>query len=481
MKINFLDYTRREFMKTAAIAAAAGAAPSALVSEAFAATEEERIIAAAKRLNPVGLRGMIWSNYMAAMKQAEAEFKKATGISVESIQDISIFVIPQRAMAEAVSRSDKFDFFHVDSNMIPSLASARLLEPLDKYMKQADFKIDAVGDYGRFMTYQGETYGVPTDGNVHVQFMRWDLVEAGKKAFEDKYGKSPAWPVTWEDDQQMMEFFHKPDEGVWGSANLRNRANGVTWWYMYFYSAGGFPFDDEMNPTLNNAAGQYALDTYLNIKKVSHPEATGWGTPQMIPRMTGGKVFSGQYWDGIVALNENPEKSKTVGQWKYGLVPGSDFSGKRIYRSISDPLGALLVNKHSPRKALAAYLAMWLTTEQESEAIVADPANTFHDPWAKSHMTSDVVAKTYTKGGLEGIQQCLQVSAPPIYLTGYMEFTDILNKNLSEAYVGSISVSEGIKKTQEEFAGIVKKTGKRKLKAELASYKAVMPKVDAPS
>ena len=125
---------------------------------------------------------MIWSNYMAAMKQAEAEFKKATGISVESIQDISIFVIPQRAMAEAVSRSDKFDFFHVDSNMIPSLASARLLEPLDKYMKQADFKINAVGDYGRFMTYQGNTYGVPTDGNVHVQFVRWDMVEAGKKS-----------------------------------------------------------------------------------------------------------------------------------------------------------------------------------------------------------------------------------------------------------------------------------------------------------
>ena len=42
---------------------------------------------------------------------------------------------------------------------------------------------------------------------------------------------------------------------------------------MYFYSAGGFPFDNEMNPTINNAAGQYALETYLNIKKVSHPEA----------------------------------------------------------------------------------------------------------------------------------------------------------------------------------------------------------------
>ena len=159
MKVNFLDFTRREFMKKAAVAAAAGATPTALVSSAFAASEEERIIAAAKKMKPVGLRGMIWSLYMSGMKNAEAEFKKATGIGVESIQDISVFVIPQRAMAEAISRSSKFDFFHVDSNMIPSLASAGLLEPLDDYMKQADFKIDAVGDFANFMRYQGSTYG----------------------------------------------------------------------------------------------------------------------------------------------------------------------------------------------------------------------------------------------------------------------------------------------------------------------------------
>ena len=79
---------------------------------------------------------MIWSNYMAAMKQAEAEFKKATGISVESIQDISIFVIPQRAWQKQFPVQINLISSTVDSNMIPSLASARLLEPLDKYMKR---------------------------------------------------------------------------------------------------------------------------------------------------------------------------------------------------------------------------------------------------------------------------------------------------------------------------------------------------------
>ena len=75
--------------------------------------------------------------------------------------------------------------------MIPSLASAGYLEPLDEYMKKAEFKIDAVADYGNFMTYNGQTYGVPTDGNVHIQYVRKDLLEDpdNKKRFADKFGK----------------------------------------------------------------------------------------------------------------------------------------------------------------------------------------------------------------------------------------------------------------------------------------------------
>jgi multiple sugar transport system substrate-binding protein len=352
------------------------------------------------------------------MQPSMEEFKKLTGIGVGSVQDISIFDAPQRAMAEALSRSPQFDFFHIDSNMIPSLASAGLLEPLDPYMKKAGFKIDAVGDFANFMTYKGQTYGVPTDGNVHTQFVRWDVVEARKKEYEDKFGKTPTWPETWEQDLQMMKFFQNKDKDFFGSANLRNRANGVTWWYMYFYSAGGFPFDNDMNPTLNNAAGNYAVKTFLDIKEVSHPEASGWGTPQMIPRIVKDKAFACQYWDGIISLAENPKMSTTVGKWKYGLVPGSDLSGKRIYRSISSPLAAILINKYSPRKEQAAMLAMWWGTLAKSEEIVGDRVNTFHDPWHKGHMTSAKVIDAYTKIGIDSINKNLQVTSPPVYLTG---------------------------------------------------------------
>jgi multiple sugar transport system substrate-binding protein len=333
------------------------------------------------------------------------------------------------------------------------------------------------------MTYKGNTYGVPTDGNTHIQYLRKDLMEDPdtQKRFEDKFGKKLAFPQTWEDDLQIQQFLHNPDKEIWGSGNLRNRANGVTWWYQTFYSAGGFPFDDEMNITLDTEAGNYAVDVYLEEKKASHPEATGWGTAQMIPRIVAGKVASCQYWDGTARLNENPQKSQTTGKWLYGLVPGSDKSGKRLHRSVSSPLAAILVNKYSPRKAQAAYLALWWGTLKNSTPIVSDKVNTFHDAWHKGHMTAPSVVENYTAAGIKAIEQNLQVVCPPIYLTGYLEFQDLLSKNLSEAYVGQLPAREVLKKTTQEWNGVINRIGKRKLREELASYKNAMPKKDKPA
>ena len=118
--------TRRSFIKGAA--ASAIAAPAVLNGGLVeAAVEEDRIIKAAKKAKPTDLNGMIWSLYYRNMRGLEKEFRSRAGYGVGKIQDISVFQIPQRALAEAVSRSNKFDFFHLDSNMIPSLAFAGLL------------------------------------------------------------------------------------------------------------------------------------------------------------------------------------------------------------------------------------------------------------------------------------------------------------------------------------------------------------------
>lgn len=473
--------TRRHIVKGSLTFTVASMVPGA---RAFAQAPDEqgRIVAAAGKAG-AQLKGMIWAPYYNPMRPVLGDLKTGTGIEVGSIQDISIFDIPQRAMAEAISKSPEFDFFHIDAGMIPSLVSAGLIEPLDAYMKKANFKIDAVGDYAKLMTYGGATYGMPTDGNVHIQFVRKDLIEdpATKKSFEDKHGKPLKFPETWDEEFLIQKHLHNPDKQIWGSGNLRNRANGVTWFLMMLYSHGGFPFDKDMNPTLNTDAGKKALQVYLREKEVAHPESPGWGTPQMIPRNAAGLTASYQYWDGSAKLNENTEKSKTAGKWLYGPPPGADVGGKRIVRSISSPLACLLVNKHSPRKEQAAYFALWCSTAKASTVYVADRVDTFHDAWHKAHMTDPGVRAAYSEAGIKAIEKSLQVACPPIYLTGYLEFQDLLGKTLSEAYIGQRKADEVLKTVEEEWGKVVKRIGTAKLKKDLETYRSVMPKIDRPA
>jgi multiple sugar transport system substrate-binding protein len=449
---------------------------------AEASTEEDRIIQVAKKLPPADLNGMIWSlYYRGPMTDQQQEFRNLTGIGVGDIQDIPTPQIIQRAMAEAISRSDKFDFMHLDLTMIPSLASAGLIEPLDEYMAEVGHKLEMVGKAANFMRYQGKTYGLPTDGNVFVQFLRKDLFEHpdAQKAFADKYGRALTWPKTWEEHRQVVEFFHRPDQGIIGSGSLRDRTFGGFWFYMYLYSAGGFPFNDDLEPTLNTPAGQYALDVHLNLQPFSHPEAPGWGTTQMIPQHTGGHIFSSQYWDGLVPMVEGP-KSQTRNQWLYGLVPGSEFSGKLRYRSIAIPIVGLVINRHSPRKRQAAMLALYWSTLKNSIEIVGHPDFTFHDPWHPGHFTSPHVQEVYTKAGMAAIKQNLLVAGPSIYLTGYPEFQESLFKYLSEAYTGQLAAKDVLGKVEQAWRETIKNIGKRKLKAELADYKAAFPDIDIP-
>lgn len=475
--------TRRRVLKYGLAAAATGPWVLRHVGAAAAGSQEDRIIQAAKRTKPAELNGMIWSlYYRGPMTEQQKTFRELGGIGVGNIQDISTAQIAQRTMAEAISRSDKLDFFHLDLGMIPSLVSAGLLEPLDEYMQEVGYELDMLGNFGNFMRYKGKTYALPTDGNVYIQVIRKDWFENPdeQKAFADRHGRELTWPKTWEEHQEICEFFHRPDQNLTGSGSLRDRTYGGFWFYMYFYSAGGFPFDDDMEPTLNTSAGEYAMDVFLNLKKASHPEAPGWGTPQMIPQHLQGHIFSSQYWDGLISALEGPT-SKTQGKWLYGLVPGSTASGKMMHRSISIPVVGLVVNRYSPRKHQAALMALYWSTLKNSLDIVGHRSFTFHDPWHTGHFSSPSIEEAYTPAGMAAIKQNLLVTTPAVYMTGYREFQEVLFKHVAEAYIGQLSAKEVLTKTEDAWRKMVKRIGKRKLKAELEGYKAAFPNIDVPA
>src|SRR6185437_7825764 len=135
-----------------------------------------------------------------------------------------------------------------------------------------------------------------------------------------------------------------------------------------------------------------------------------------------------QYWGGLIKLQENPAKSKTAGKWTYGAVPGGEANGKPLYRAAGMPVVVLTVNRNSPHKAAAAYMAGSADTEKASSQIVTDRVNTFNDAWTRKEMSDPRVLQAYTPGGVSAIKANLEVAAPNIFLTGNQEFVDVLDK-----------------------------------------------------
>ena len=153
-----------------------------------------------------------------------------------------------------------------------------------------------------------------------------------------------------------------------------------------------------------------------------------------------------------------------------------------MHRSISSPLAAILINKYSPRKAQAAYLALWLGSGKNSIPIVSDPVNAFNDAWANdAHDRAAGDRRLHARRASTRSRRTSRSCAPPIYLTGYLEFQDALGKNLSEAFVGQLPAKDVLKKTEDEWTKIIRRIGRSKLKQDLASYKAVMPKLRYPA
>jgi len=485
------EIDRRAFLKTAgAVGAVAAAQRYPHLGVAWGAskvsgeTPEERAINGAKALKKkVDLNIAIWGQYYnGKMRELAEEFKEKTGIGIGTAVDIAIFQMPQRVMAEAVARGKAFDIVHVSAAMIPTLANAGFLQPLNKFMERGGMIYRSVGPAVQQTHYHGENYGFVTDGNILATALRKDLFEnpEERKRFEDKHGKPLKWPETWDDYFELAKFFTRPPD-LYGVSDLRSRKwSAPIWFLMMLYANGGFPFADDMTPTLYNDAGRKAMEWYVSARPSSAKEISIWGTTQNIPFVAGGGAFMWTYWTGAFGV-ANRADSKTTGRWMYGVVPGSRASGRLIKRSISEPVVSLVINRRGQNPEAAYWLSQYWSTPKHSADIVADPKLQFHDAWAPEHMTDERIVKKYTSQGIEATEKCLEITTPPILLPGFLEFHDYLDKNLADAFVGTISGDEALKKTEGEWRDLIKRVGAKVLTKDLANYKAAFPKIDLPT
>lgn len=424
------------------------------------------------------------------------EFKKA-GINIKVIE-VPFAEVYSKEKAEFIARTNAVDLVVFYPAYIGDFASNGYLEPLDGYFKKYNPHLDDVIKAFRklYLGWEGKTYALPFDGDVHMLIYRKDLLnnKAEQAAFKQKYGRALTVPATWSEYLQVGQFFTRKagdtlagktlERPFYGCAEYGQRGFSWAWFMNRFASAGGVYFDAQMKPQIDTPAAVRALENMKTaVKSCSPPDVLNYGYDQLRDLLINGDGFMVVQWTDVPKKGADPAQSKVVGKLGYSVLPGTRTGGRIVTRSMM-PVGRVLaVTKNSKNKDAAAWVAKYLSYDKSlfdvSTALDGlDPYRTSHiNPSAYKMFTSKSDAAAY----LNTVGRVLKVGFPEIYIPGAAQYEDALDLAVNKVLAGQASPKDALAQAADQWNQITDRLDrKRQVKlwqsaletyAELGLYK----------
>jgi multiple sugar transport system substrate-binding protein len=483
-KPGMLDITRRTAMKAGAAAALLGGAGPFLLARpngAWAATLDTvhtEAAAKAKELaqgRTVTLTILEPSGSLGNVKPVADQWTAETGIQVKYVE-VPLGEINQKILLEAVSRTGAFDIALPATFGVPDLVESGILVNLDQYAQKyepEDFQKDALyttGDY-----YKGSLYGYQTDGDTYVMFYLKDWLDNAdeQKAFADKNGYELKVPETWEQLDAMMAHFHRPDKNMFGGALYRTQFFIAWEWWVRYHAKGFYPFDDDMNPQINNEAGVAAAEELVAATKTLYPGARSNGLFENFEAFGQGDKFCNIGWGGTQKYL-NSEKSKVKGKLAFGPTPGGMVKGSLLQTPYFNWGWNYVVSSVAREPELAYLFTLYACSPAMSTVAVRDPGGYF-DPFRGAHYKDPEIVKTYTEDFLKVHEASMRGSIPDLYLKGQGEYFDVLRVNLQAADVGEKKPKDAMDETASAWERITRRMGKRSQLVQWKFLKSIYP------
>ncbi len=474
--------TRRRFLQTTAGLAAFAMTPG-LIGRASAqspAVENIHNVAAAKAKElaggkPVTLTIMQPSGSLGNVKPVGDAFKEATGIEVKYLE-VPLGEISQKVLLEAVSKSGSFDIALPATFGVPDLAESGILVNLDDYALKyepegfQDGSLYTIGDY-----YKGSLYGYQTDGDTYLMFYNkpWMDDEKEQKGFADKYGYALKVPDTWEELDQMMAWFHRPDDDMYGGALYRTQYFIAWEWWGRFHAKGFYPLSDDLEPQINNDAGVAALEELVAATAHLYPGAKSNGLFENFEAYGEGNKFANIGWGGTQKYL-NSDKSDMKGKTVYGPMPGGK-QGDSLLRTPYFNWGwNYVVSSVAPNPEIAYLFTLYACSPVMSTIAVRDPGGYF-DPFREVHYSDPEIEQVYTPEFLEVHKASMRHSIPDLYLKGQGEYFDELRVNLAAADSGTKTPKEALDDTASSWERITRRMGKRSQEVQWRFLKSIYP------
>jgi len=409
--------------------------------------------------------------------QLQREWEQRSGLRIIAR------VIPQQPALLNLKANPDIDLTVARTNEFPDLLDQGLVEDLTPLLKQFGFKMDSAPPQGyirpRLQGYFGDKLvAIPADGDVILLYLRRDLLEdpAEQAAFRKAHGRDLAVPKTWEDYDQLVSFFHRPEKGLYGAAEQRERAGGWMFWLPRYLSQTAPHrrlFDDKLRPLIDSPAGIAATESYVRTARHSPPDilVDGKDYSYTLPLFMQGKVFATVFTIAGAKLLNAPG-SAVRGKFVAVPIPGNRV-GERIVRQNVPIYGNnLVVSSRGTQRKLAFLLSMWLTDPDNSLRTVGVKGG-FTDPFRWNHLDDPRIKELYTAGALSVFSNEWAIALPPgTGLPGDGEYLSVLDRHLWEAASGKMSATEAMKRTAQEWEKITQRRGRDKQLSWLKTFYA---------
>jgi multiple sugar transport system substrate-binding protein len=387
-------------------------------------------------------------------EKVKTQYEQATGAKA-NVTAIPTVQLQQKVSVELVAGTGAYDVVDISPWWNGTMAP-RLL-PLNDFLtdgKLADPAFD-LNDFDpallkQYSTWEGKTVGFPSAADVMMLFYRTDLFDdAGQKdTFKARYGRELTVPKSYEEYDQVAEFFTQKDKGIYGTALMAKRSHqSGAMWINRFLSYGGQYFDDKKNPTIADDKGVKALEHYVKEVKFAPEGALTYESPEAIAAFLGGKTAMLETWPGTPLVDsQNPEKSQIVGKLGTALIPGGHACAGGWYFAVAK-------DSKNPQ---AAYKFVEMRSNKANVKLALLEGGRM--PGRKSaYQDADVVAK-FPKGYAENFYQALVGSTPPMNTSPVDdELKTRLDEFVSSAVAGQKTAKEALQQLTQVWVDAMKR------------------------
>ncbi|MGP1397092.1 MAG: extracellular solute-binding protein [Inquilinaceae bacterium] len=352
----------------------------------------------------------------------------------------------------------------------------------------------------RLMVWDGKTLSQTIDGDLHSLSYRTDLFSDPDEqaAFSAEYGYDLAAPETWDQYYDIAEFFTRPDENLWGTAEAFRRG-GQQFWFFFSHAAsytnhpdnpGSMFFDPEtMDAQVNNPGWLKALEDYIRSVEYSPPGALNFSSGDIRTAFAGGTVAMNFDWGDTGVIAADPAQSQVGGSVGSAILPGSTEIWNHKtgqWDTFDEPVrspfmafgGWQAAVPQSSNNVEAAWNFVEFLSNPENSGTAAVTGGSGVNPYRFSHFEnldrwseifSDEEAEMYLaaqQGSLDAPNVAIDMRLP-----GYFSYTEVLEIELSKALNGDVSPQDALDAIAAEWNDLTDEFGREE---QLAAYRASM-------